>query len=1012
MAMREISPAPRSERMRRATSWPSIPGRPMSTRATTGRMEKGIYTPSGPLPATDTRCPQISSSSRSDSRPSSLSSTTRTWSPAAGFTREKVPAGGVRREEGFRRSSESRGKRTMNSLPCPGPSLRASTPPPCISTRLRTSGSPSPRPPSERWRELSTWANGSKIVCSIPGERPTPVSRTRKTASISSMSTETQRRPPRGVYLMAFWSRLQTTCSSRTGSPITRAVRVSTARSRSLPRASDLMPSSTRQRSTTSRRSTGRRCRLILPRVTRETSSRSSTMRTRWRVWRMMISRWRTSRSSCEPTSSSTQRALRMAAMGLRSSWPSMARNSSLRRSASAWRASRPRTSYWRRRVRSAALTALTRVLRRAGRSRMGALPSGTRASSTRSLLSPLRVNTISGRSDQGGCSSSTASRPSITSGWSASSARMTAPAPAAISRNSSSALAQAWPGTSIVARSWQASTPSRPVGARTSTRCSWGSSSLNFGLLGRAAVAQERLGGPRVLETSAEHPLEFLDLSSDPDPAGADAQLAHRVLVGAGAPLDQRDRLADLTERLEVAQQDHRIGQVGEVDRRLQGLPHETRLGHHQQGQHPLLVEVGEQLVQMEQEEALLRHGVPVAVQAVEHHDADAVLDRAADVEGELARRQLGGIDLADRDAPLLDLTAQGEAEPLGPADPVVRELVERIDGGVVAALRGRRDVLRRQGRLADAGRPEEHGAGPPVEAAAEHGVQLRKAARDRPGLELVGVRCRHQPREDRQAAGGDPVVVVAVAEGDAAHLLHPQPPPLAAVPRGEILEGDHAVGEALELEVARGVARVIEQQHRAILAVEVVLQRQDLPPVAQRVAGQQPHLGERVEDDSPRLHPLDRVQHRLRGLRKLHLGRVEQGVLGVGLEALLGGLQLADGDAVERPAVGGGHVAELLFSLREGGVDARLAVAGSGEQELQRRGGLAGARIALEQVHPVDGKAAAEDVVQPFDPRGGPDEALEIFVAHVGSEESRPWPALFRAPFCKSDAEDSGRE
>jgi hypothetical protein len=142
--------------------------------------------------------------------------------------------------------------------------------------------------------------------------------------------------------------------------------------------------------------------------------------------------------------------------------------------------------------------------------------------------------------------------------------------------------------------------------------------------------------------------------------------------------------------------------------------------------------------------------------------------------------------------------------------------------------------------------------------------------------------------------------------------------------------------VGEALELEIARRGAGVIEQQHGAALAGEVVLEGQDLPPVAQRVAGQQPHLGERVEDDPQRLHPLDRVQHRPRGLRELHLGRVEQGVLGVGLEALLGGLQLADGDAVERPAVRGGDVPQLLLGLGEGGVDARLAFPRPGEKEL----------------------------------------------------------------------------
>jgi hypothetical protein len=61
-----------------------------------------------------------------------------------------------------------------------------------------------------------------------------------------------------------------------------------------------------------------------------------------------------------------------------------------------------------------------------------------------------------------------------------------------------------------------------------------------------------------------------------------------------------------------------------------------------------------------------------------------------------------------------------------------------------------------------------------------------------------------------------------------------------------------------------------------------------------------------------------------------------MEQCVLGVGLEALLGRLQLADRDAVEGPAVGPGDVPQLLFGLGEGGVDAGLALLGASQQEL----------------------------------------------------------------------------
>jgi len=58
-----------------------------------------------------------------------------------------------------------------------------------------------------------------------------------------------------------------------------------------------------------------------------------------------------------------------------------------------------------------------------------------------------------------------------------------------------------------------------------------------------------------------------------------------------------------------------------------------------------------------------------------------------------------------------------------------------------------------------------------------------------------------------------------------------------------------------------------------------------------------------------------------------------VKEGVLGVGLEALLGRLQLADGDAVQRPAVGGGDVPQLLLGLRKGGVNPGLAGACTGK-------------------------------------------------------------------------------
>jgi hypothetical protein len=164
-------------------------------------------------------------------------------------------------------------------------------------------------------------------------------------------------------------------------------------------------------------------------------------------------------------------------------------------------------------------------------------------------------------------------------------------------------------------------------------------------------------------------------------------------------------------------------------------------------------------------------------------------------------------------------------------------------------------------------------------------------------------------------------------------------------------------------------------------------VLEGEDLPPVAQRVARQQAHLREGVEDHPGGVDALHRLEHRAGGLRQLHLRRVEQRVLGVRLQALLGHLEVADGDPVEVPAVGFRDVAQLLLGLREGGVDPGLSPAGAGQQELHGHGRLPGARVALEKVHPVAGEATPENVVQAFDASLRAIEALKVLRFHERS-------------------------
>jgi hypothetical protein len=66
------------------------------------------------------------------------------------------------------------------------------------------------------------------------------------------------------------------------------------------------------------------------------------------------------------------------------------------------------------------------------------------------------------------------------------------------------------------------------------------------------------------------------------------------------------------------------------------------------QDGHHALLVQIGEQLMHLQDHELLVRHGVQVSAQAVDHHHPGTpVLDGVAHLARELAGREISGVDL-----------------------------------------------------------------------------------------------------------------------------------------------------------------------------------------------------------------------------------------------------------------------------------------------------------------------------------------------------------------------------
>ena len=75
-----------------------------------------------------------------------------------------------------------------------------------------------------------------------------------------------------------------------------------------------------------------------------------------------------------------------------------------------------------------------------------------------------------------------------------------------------------------------------------------------------------------------------------------------------AAALLHDRDRLAHFAVRFEVAQQDHRVGEIARIHRGLHRRADQALVRADQNGCHALLPEIRQQLVQLDGEELLLR--------------------------------------------------------------------------------------------------------------------------------------------------------------------------------------------------------------------------------------------------------------------------------------------------------------------------------------------------------------------------------------------------------------------
>ena len=192
-----------------------------------------------------------------------------------------------------------------------------------------------PSPPCERSSVRSSWVNISNTRGSICGGMPLPSSRTTTSTSPPWRSATTRIWPPGSVYFTELLIRLVNTCTSRVASASRYTGVGGSERSTRWRLAStsgwlaSIAVRSTWPNSTCWRRSSS------LLRVIRLTSIRSSTSRTMCRICRSITA---TTSIACGLAPSrrlSSSTPLRIGASGLRSSCASVARNSSLRLSAS-----------------------------------------------------------------------------------------------------------------------------------------------------------------------------------------------------------------------------------------------------------------------------------------------------------------------------------------------------------------------------------------------------------------------------------------------------------------------------------------------------------------------------------------------------------------------------------------------------------------------------------------------------------------------------------------------------
>ncbi len=150
----------------------------------------------------------------------------------------------------------------------------------------------------------------------------------------------------------------------------------------------------------------------------------------------------------------------------------------------------------------------------------------------------------------------------------------------------------------------------------------------------------------------------------------------------------------------------------------------------------------------------------------------------------------------------------------------------------------------------------------------------------------------------------------------------------------------------------VERFGGQIIQQQYRRVVAGEVMLDGQNLPTITQGALRQQANFRQAVDHHPRWLDALDHLKDVARGFAKLQVRGVEQTLMMIAVEQVLGRGQFEDVDFVRQfPAVRRCAFAELVLGFGQSDVQRHFTQVCPCLEELKCYGCLAGSGFAFEK-------------------------------------------------------------